>query len=98
MLRGAAQYRGLIQHFRYHLAPCGLSRGRLAAVFLPGFLYMASPTKRLAALQGVGVLPRVDVQRDHMIALIPPRTAAGTASVAVALEGGSADGLPAAGI
>ena len=84
------------EHFRYQRAPRGLGWGRLAAVFLPGFLYMASSAKRLATVRVVGILARLNMQRDHMIGLKPPGPAAIAAPVAGPAKHGAPRRLPAA--
>ena len=88
----------LVQHFRYQIAPRGLGGRRLAAVFSPGFAYVALPAKGLAAVWFVGILPGVDMLRHNVIALQPPSTATGAASVAVAAEHGAPGCLPAAAV
>ena len=88
----------LVQHFRYQLAPCGLGRGRLAPVLSPGFAYVTLPAKGLAAVWVVGILPGVDVQRHDVIAFQSTGPVAQDTAPAVALEDGTADGVPATSV
>ena len=59
---------------------------------------MASSAKRLATVRVVGILPGVDMQRDHMIGLKPPGPAAIAAPVAVPAKHGAARSAPACGV
>ena len=86
------------EHFRDQRTPCLLGRSRLAPVLSPGFAYVTLSAKGLAAAWVVVILPGVDMQRHDVIALQPPGPATPQASPTVALEHGTTDASPVAGV
>ena len=77
-------------------APRLFPRGEGAAVFSRRLRDMALPAKGLATVRVVGVLSGVPFERDRVIALEPPGTAAPDTAPAVAVEYGAAYRRPAA--
>ena len=86
----------LVQHLRDQLAPSGLDRRKLAAVFPCGLGDVAGSAQRLQVVR----IPRIaaPVEWRHVVAFEPARPAAQDAAVAVALEHGASHLRPSAGV